>query len=132
MSNMPQSPVSRFRRAVFLLTPVSFLLVAGFFIWFLCNLPAGYQWETGRGGVSCWDIAFALLLLANHVLIFLSFLCFLSCISDMLRRQKIVWLQVGHAALGLYPILVVMTLCTWDMAKLTLYFCWPVSVLFLH
>lgn len=132
MRNMPKSPVSRFRRVVFLLTPVSFLLVAGFFIWFLCNLPAGYQWETGRGGVSCWDIAFALLLLANHVLIFLSFLCFLSCISDMLRHQKIVWSQVGHAALGLYPILVVMTLCTWDIAKLMLYFCWPVSVLFLH
>lgn len=132
MSNMPKNPVSRLRRAVFLLTPASFLLVVGFFIWFLCNLPAGYQWATGRGGVSCWDIAFALLLLANHILIFLSFLCFLSCISDMLRHQKIVWSQVGHAALGLYPILVVMALCAWDMAKLTLYFCWPVSVLFLH
>ena len=50
----------------------------------------------------------------------------------MLRRQKIVWSQIGHAALGLYSTLLVMTFCTWDMAKLALYFCWPVSVLFLH
>lgn len=132
MGYMRQRPVSRFRRAVFLLTPVSFLLAAGFFIWFLYNLPAGYQWESGRGGASSWDMVFALLLLANHVLILPSFLCFLSCISDMLRHQKIVWSQIGHAALGLYPILLVMTFCTWDMAKLALYFCWPMSVLFLH
>ena len=120
-------PAAFIRKLIFLLTFVSFVAILLFLWYFAIFAPGNYNLEGSikESGQYEMGIAFSALLIINQLCCLLSFAQFLKECYFVLRRKVLPIKSVFVMILGIYPVLVILALCSWDCNTLVQYLMSP-------
>lgn len=121
------------RTVPFVITMLSFLSIALFFVFFVNYAPGNYTWDANIDvhPTSVSDIIFAFLLIINDICIFVSFYVFFKVSYNLIRRKETISLkQFRDIILGLYPIIIIFLICSWNFSRFFEYLIAPVKLLF--
>lgn len=109
------------RTVPFVITMLSFLSIALFFVFFVNYAPGNYTWDANIDvqSISVSDIIFAFLLIINDICIFVSFYMFFKVSYNLIRRKETISLkQFRDIILGLYPIIIIFLICSWNFFQI--------------
>lgn len=123
----------RARIVLFVITMISFLSIALFFVFFINYAPGNYTWDANMDVRPTFilDIIFAFLLIINDICMFFSFYVFLKVSYNLIRKKETISLkQFRDIILGLYPIILIFWICSWNLSRFFEYLIAPVKLLF--
>ena len=117
------------RRTVYVGTALALLLTVLFLFCFVRLAPGCYPVE-GAGGVMLIDRLFAGLLLADLFGAALSLITAAVSLYPAVRRREWGLRQTGELLLGLYPAVLLGSLCGWEPSVFASFFLAPFRILF--
>lgn len=120
---------NNYSRRVYIVTLISFIFIFLFLASFAMYAPGNY-FQSKNGNVSIDDIIFAIILIVNDICVILSFIEFIKTCCRTFQKKSFSLKQFGEIIVGIYPSIVVLFLCNWNVSTLLHYVLAPVKILF--
>ena len=121
------------RIVLFFITMLSFLSIVLFFVFFVNYAPGNYTWDANIDvrPIFVLDVIFAFLLIINDICMFFSFYVFLKVSYSLICKKETISLkQLRDMILGLYPIIIIFWICSWNFSRFFWYLIVPIRLLF--
>jgi len=116
-----------YRNRVYIVTLISFIAIVLFLIFFAIYAPGNYSPDAN--GSSVLDVIFAVILLANDICVILSLIEFIRSCCLIFQEKHFSLKRFGEIIAGVYPIILILFLCNWNLSTLYHYLAAPIWIL---
>lgn len=131
MDNIKAAKKSKYSVIVFTATFLSFVAIVLFVVCFAFFAPGNYPLDSGGSSApTAADVVFAVLLLVNIICALLSLIEVVRTIVEIIRLKEFKPKYLLNFVLGLYPIILLLSVSSFNLSTFTHFLMSPFRILF--